>query len=143
MKKYASLMLGLLFSAPLIAFAEDLVSEAPADAAVYFIEPKDGAVIEGAVKVVFGLENMGVAPAGVDQANTGHHHLLIDINELPDMSKPLPASEHVKHFGGGQTQTTLDLKPGKHTLQLLVGNYAHVPHKAPVLSEKITIEVKE
>ena len=118
------------------------MSKAPADAQVYFIEPQDGAVIEGPVKVVFGLENMGVAPAGVDRDNTGHHHLLIDVKDMPDMSQPLPASEHVKHFGGGQTETTLDLEPGTHTLQLLVGNYVHVPHQQPVISKKITIEVK-
>lgn len=142
MKKILSLVAGLLCVAPIVATAEGLVSKAPADAQVYFIEPQDGAVIEGPVKVVFGLENMGVAPAGVDRDNTGHHHLLIDVEEMPDMSQPLPASEHVKHFGGGQTETTLDLKPGTHTLQLLVGNYVHVPHQQPVISKKITIEVK-
>ena len=135
-------MAGLLCVAPIVATAEGLVSKAPADAQVYFIEPQDGAVIEGPVKVVFGLESMGVAPAGVDRDNTGHHHLLIDVEEMPDMSQPLPASEHVKHFGGGQTETTLDLEPGTHTLQLLVGNYVHVPHQQPVISKKITIEVK-
>lgn len=142
MKKILSLVAGLLCVAPIVATAEGLVSKAPADAQVYFIEPQDGAVIEGPVKVVFGLENMGVAPAGVDRDNTGHHHLLIDVEEMPDMSQPLPASEHVKHFGGGQTETTLDLEPGTHTLQLLVGNYVHVPHQQPVISKKITIEVK-
>lgn len=142
MRKILSLVAGLLCVAPIVATAEGLVSKAPADAQVYFIEPQDGAVIEGPVKVVFGLENMGVAPAGVDRDNTGHHHLLIDVKEMPDMSQPLPASEHVKHFGGGQTETTLDLEPGTHTLQLLVGNYVHVPHQQPVISKKITIEVK-
>tara|TARA_B100000686_G_scaffold111869_1_gene119329 strand:- start:17318 stop:17749 length:432 start_codon:yes stop_codon:yes gene_type:complete len=142
MRKILSLVAGLLCVAPIVATAEGLVSKAPADAQVYFIEPQDGAVIEGPVKVVFGLENMGVAPAGVDRDNTGHHHLLIDVKDMPDMSQPLPASEHVKHFGGGQTETTLDLEPGTHTLQLLVGNYVHVPHQQPVISKKITIEVK-
>ena len=142
MKKILSLVAGLLCVAPIVATAEGLVSKAPADAQVYFIEPQDGSVIAGPLKVVFGLENMGVAPAGVDRDNTGHHHLLIDVKDMPDMSQPLPASEHVKHFGGGQTETTLDLEPGTHTLQLLVGNYVHVPHQQPVISKKITIEVK-
>ena len=84
----------------------------------------------------------GVAPAGVNVENTGHHHLLINLDELPDMSKPLPANENVKHFGKGQTQVRLALPPGEHTLQLLLGNYLHIPHDKPVLSEKITITVK-
>ena len=142
MRKILAVMAGFMCVAPIVATAEGLVSKAPADAQVYFIEPQDGAVVEGPVKVVFGLENMGVAPAGVDRDKTGHHHLLIDVKEMPDMSQPLPASEHVKHFGGGQTETTLELEPGTHTLQLLVGNYAHVPHQQPVISKKITIEVK-
>ena len=85
---------------------------------------------------------MGVAPAGADLKNTGHHHLLIDVNELPDMAKPLPATTEVKHFGGGQTETLLTLTPGTHTLQLLLGNHVHIPHDPPVLSKKITITVK-
>ena len=74
--------------------------------------------------------------------NTGHHHILIDVDELPDMSMPLPTTENIVHFGGGQTQTTLTLSPGTHTLQLLLGNHLHVPHDQPVLSEKITITVE-
>ncbi len=143
MKKLAACLSLLFLTAPLtVSAADSLVTEAPADAKVYFIEPQDGEVIEGPVKVVFGLQNMGVAPAGVDRENTGHHHLLIDTDELPDMTQPLPASDHVKHFGGGQTETVLDLAPGKHTLQLVVGNYVHVPNKTPVMSKKITITVK-
>lgn len=117
-------------------------SKAPEGAEVYFITPQNGDIIEGPVKVQFGLKNMGVAPAGTDQKNTGHHHILIDLNELPDMTKPLPANEHIVHFGGGQTETTLNLEPGQHTLQLLLGNFAHIPHDPPVMSGKIIITVK-
>jgi len=85
---------------------------------------------------------LGVAPAGVDRPNTGHHHLLINLTELPDMTSSLPATDNIKHFGGGQTETTLDLPKGTHTLQLLLGDYAHVPHKVPMMSEKITITIE-
>lgn len=118
-----------------------LPQAAPAGAKVYFLEPKDGAEITGPVKVVFGLSGMGVAPAGVNQANTGHHHLLID-NPAVDLTKPLPASEQIVHFGGGQTETTLTLKPGKHTLQMVLGDWKHQPHNPAVSSNTITITVK-
>jgi len=88
------------------------------------------------------LSSFGVAPAGNKHENTGHHHLLIDTDHLPDLTMPLPATDRIKHFGGGQTEVMLELSPGKHTLQLLVGNYAHVPHTNPVVSKKITISVK-
>ncbi len=109
--------------------------------AVYFISPQDGAVVSGEFTIRFGLRGMGVAPAGVDQAGTGHHHLLIDLATLPPMDAPLPKTEQIRHFGGGQTETSLSLPPGKHTLQLLLGNYAHIPHSPPVISKKITITV--
>ena len=127
------LLVTLLLSAP-AAFA---------DAEVYFISPENGDTVSGEFGVRFGLRGMGVAPAGVDAANTGHHHLLIDVEVLPPLDVPLPKTEHVRHFGGGQTETTLNLAPGTHTLQLLLGNYSHVPHNPPVLSEKITITVSE
>jgi hypothetical protein len=117
-------------------------SPAPDGAEVYIISPANGAVVESPVTVRFGLNAMGVAPAGVDVAGTGHHHLLIDLVELPDMDQPLPANEKVKHFGKGQTEVTLELEPGVHSLQLLMGNHLHVPHQAPVLSEKISITVR-
>ena len=109
---------------------------------VYFIAPIDGAKITSPITIKFGLKGMGVAPAGVDRPNTGHHHLLINLTELPDMTSSLPATDNIKHFGGGQTETTLKLPKGTHTLQLLLGDYAHVPHKAPVMSEKITITIE-
>jgi uncharacterized membrane protein len=115
---------------------------APAAAKAYIISPADGAVVSSPVTVVFGLEGMGVAPAGVDAANTGHHHLLIDLEELPALDKPIPSDDQHRHFGGGQTQTTVELSPGTHTLQLLLGDGLHTPHGDPVLSEKITITVE-
>ena len=114
---------------------------APDGANVYFIEPKDGAEVSSPVTVKFGLSGMGVAPAGVEKAKTGHHHLLIDVDSV-DLENPLPADDNHKHFGGGQTETSLTLAPGKHALQLLVGDHNHVPHKPAVMSDKITITVK-
>lgn len=145
MKKYTSPLLLALLMTPVSVFAENatsLISEAPENAEVYFIQPLDGQTVSNDVKIVFGLKNMGVAPAGTDKKNTGHHHLLIDTDTMPDLTKPLPATDKIKHFGGGQTETAVTLSPGKHTLQLLLGNYAHVPHNKPVLSKKITIIVE-
>ncbi len=124
------------------AAAEEHFSESPPDAKAYIISPTDGQVVDKTFIVRFGLVNMGIAPAGVKLPNTGHHHLLIDLDTLPDMEKPLTFSENVRHFGGGQTETEITLPPGKHTLQLLLGNYLHIPHKPPVLSEKIMVTVK-
>ena len=109
---------------------------------LYFIEPKDGATVTGPIKIVFGLSGMGVAPAGIDFPNTGHHHLLVDLENLPDLSKPIPANKNHIHFGKGQTEAILELPKGKRTLQLLMGNYLHIPHKEPVISDKITIFIK-
>ena len=131
-----------VFSASIASAQQDLSSPAPADARAYFITPANGEVVSTTFKVKFGLSNMGVAPAGVEKANTGHHHILIDLETLPDMSKSLPATDNVKHFGGGQTETFLTLPAGEHTLQLLLGNHFHVPHQPPVMSEKITVIVK-
>jgi Domain of unknown function (DUF4399) len=111
-------------------------------ASVYFIEPMDGQTLSSPVTVKFGLQGMGVAPAGVVRENTGHHHLLIDVDSLPDLTKPLPKSEQVRHFGGGQTEATIELAPGTHTLQLVLGDFSHRPHAKPVVSKKITITVK-
>jgi len=118
-------------------------SPAAENARVYFVEPVDGQVISaGEVQVVFGLSGMVVAPAGSDTPNSGHHHLLIDVEQLPDMRMPLPASENIRHYGKGQTETTLMLAPGRHRLQLVLGNYAHIPHNPPIMSEVIEITVK-
>ena len=117
-------------------------SPAPEGAAVYFISPVQGAMVSSPVRVVFGLRGMGVSPAGIDMPATGHHHLLINLDELPAMDRPLPATEQVVHFGKGQTETVIELPPGTHTLQLLLGNYLHIPHDPAVLSEQITITVR-
>jgi len=113
----------------------------PAGARVYIISPKNGASIKGPVTVVFGLAGMGVAPAGIQMENTGHHHLLIDADMPKDAGVPLPATDNIKHFGKGQTETTLTLPPGKHTLQLVLGDHLHIPFNPVVASEKITITV--
>ena len=112
------------------------------EAQLYFIEPKNGSTVKGPVKIVFGLSGMGIAPAGIDFPNTGHHHLLIDLEKLPDLSKPIPADKNHIHFGKGQTEVFIDLPKGKRNLQLLLGNYIHVPHKVPVISDKIQIYVE-
>ncbi|MCB1505389.1 MAG: DUF4399 domain-containing protein [Hyphomicrobiaceae bacterium] len=126
-----------------LAFVPPAAAEtaSPEGAKVYFISPKDGDEISGPLTVKFGLSGMGVAPAGIEKPKTGHHHLLIDVDKV-DMDNPLPADEHHKHFGGGQTETTITLPAGKHTLQLILGDHNHVPHKPPVMSDKITVTVK-
>jgi hypothetical protein len=113
----------------------------PAGAEAYIISPKDGAKVHGPVLVQFGLKGMGIAPAGVKMENTGHHHLLIDTEAPSDLGAPLPATDKIVHFGKGQTETTLHLPPGKHTLQLLLGDQSHIPHNPPVMSKQITITV--
>ena len=115
---------------------------APKDAVVYIVWPPDGAVIRGGkLWVRMGLRNAGVAPKGVCMPNTGHHHLLID-TDLPPFDEEIPSDRNYLHFGGGQTETMLELPPGQHTLQLLMGDYDHIPHNPPVYSKKITITVK-
>ena len=94
------------------------------------------------VTVRFGLKGMGVAPAGVNQPNTGHHHLLVDWPRRPTSTRRLPVTDNIKHFGAGQTETELTLPPGKHTLQLVLGDHLHIPHEKPIVSQKITITVK-
>jgi hypothetical protein len=111
------------------------------DAAVYIIAPKNGARIRGPVTVQFGLRGMGVAPAGIKLDGTGHHHLLVNTDVPANAAAPLPATDKIIHFGKGQTETTLSLPPGKHTLQLVLGDYLHIPHNPPVVSEKITITI--
>ena len=123
-----------------VVWAQDR-TPSPPGAEVYIISPKEGAKVSSPFVVEFGLKGMGVAPAGVKIENTGHHHLLIDTDAPADLSAPLPSSDKVMHFGKGQTQTTLTLPPGKHTLQLLLGDNSHVPHNPPVISKKITVTV--
>ena len=111
--------------------------------AAYIVSPADGATLKNPVTVVFGLRNpWGVAPAGTQVEHTGHHHLLIDTPVPGDLTQPIPKDDQHRHFGGGQTETTLTLSPGKHTLQLLLGDFAHVPHQPPVMSKPVTITVE-
>jgi hypothetical protein len=132
----------LISSIFLLASNTWATSPAPEGASAYIISPKNGAVVHNPVTIQFGLKGMGVAPAGIDKANTGHHHMLIDVDQQPAMDAPIPSDPQHRHFGGGQTETALELSPGQHTLQLLLGDQNHIPHDAPVLSEKITITVK-
>jgi len=140
-------ILALLFTLTGFAHAADAAglprSPAPESAELYFITPQNGAVVAPTFTVRFGLRGMGVAPAGIDAPNTGHHHILIDVDVMPPGNMPLPASEQIVHFGAGQTETDLTLKPGVHSLQLILGNHLHIPHDPPVVSDKITITVAE
>ncbi len=123
--------------------AEATRKKAPEGAKLYIISPANGASVKSPFTVQFGLSGMGVAPAGVAKDKTGHHHLLIDTDVSDvDMNKPLPATEKIRHFGGGQTETRLELPPGKHTLQLVLGDENHVPFDPPLESEQISITVK-
>jgi len=117
-------------------------SVSPAGAKLYIVSPVDGAKVKSPVKVVFGLNGMGIAPAGIKFDNAGHHHLLIDTDLPKEIGMPLPVSEHVVHFGKGQTEASIELKPGKHTLQLLLGDHLHIPFDPVVASPKITITVE-
>ncbi len=146
MKFVIAVLMGLSAS---FAMAQMPAQPSPENANLYFITPTDGETVSGPVTVKFGLEGMGVAPAGAFQnpstltqfPHTGHHHIIID-GELPPMNMPIPADETYVHFGTGATETTLDLAPGQHTLQLILGDALHMPHNPPVISDKITITVE-
>jgi len=139
MRLLAATSVALFFST---VTAQDLpVTPAPDGAKVTIVSPKDGDTVDKEFVVIFGLEGMGIAPAGVDIEGTGHHHLLVDQESLPEEGKPMGSPPI--HFGKGQTQTTLTLEPGKHTLQLILGDKLHIPHNPPIVSEVITVEVKE
>ena len=138
--KRMTLLAALLFAAAALSAQERTPS--PPGAQVYFIGIKDGSRLSNPVTLHFGLKGMGIAPAGIKMENTGHHHLFIDTDLPTDLSQPLPAVENrVIHFGKGQTEVTLTLPPGRHTLQLVLGDAAHIPHDPPIVSKKITITV--
>ncbi|GEK72838.1 MULTISPECIES: DUF4399 domain-containing protein [Halomonas] len=140
---FAGCIVSLATALPAVALAQMEPVAAPSDAEVYFISPEDGATVSGPVTVRMGLEGMGVAPAGTEAEATGHHHLLIDTPlEEVDLSQPLPSTEQTRHFGGGQTQVTLELPPGEHTLQLLFLDYRHLSFEPTVASEPITVHVE-
>ena len=139
---YRMLMCGL---ALLFAFGHLGASEhrmpSPGGASVGFANLSNGDVVPPSFSVKFTISGMGIAPAGTNIENTGHHHLLIDVDQLPDLDQPLPMADNIRHFGHGQTETELELPEGEHTLQLLLADYAHLPHDPPVMSEVITITV--
>jgi hypothetical protein len=135
----AALLLGSVLAAP-VALAGD--TPAPADAYLYIGWPNDGEVINASrFRMWFGLRHMGVAPAGIDKPNSGHHHLLVD-TPLSAPDQPIPNDRNHLHFGGGQTEAMVELPPGTHTLQLVMGDKDHVPHNPPVVSKQITITVR-
>ena len=115
---------------------------APVGAMAYVIEPADGARVTSPVRVVFGLKGIGVAPAGVDRNDAGHHHLLVDAAMPADLGVPIANDEQHRHFGAGQTEVELTLAPGRHTLQMLLGDHLHIPHDPPIASSVVTIEVE-
>ena len=131
-------LLSVFFLMPISAVEK---SSAPGRAMLYIISPQDGDTVSSPVKVIFGLNGMGIAPAGIKMKNTGHHHLLIDLAQLPDLNIPIPSDEHHKHFGKGQTEALIELDKGEHTLQLILGDHMHVPHEPPIISKKIRIKV--
>ena len=126
---------------PAAALADMAATPSPKGAKVMILEPKAGAEVASPVTVKFGIEGMEIAPAGTDKPNTGHHHLIVD-GKVDDMKAAIPADDAHKHFGKGQTEASIELKPGPHTLQLVLGDQNHVPHNPPVMSEVITITVK-
>ncbi len=119
-----------------------LAADKPATPArIYIAEPLNGATVPTTFTVKFGASGVDIVPAGTDKPNSGHHHLLIDTETLPDLHSPLPTTPTLLHFGKAQTETQITLTPGKHTLQLVLGNHIHVPGTNPVISEKITVIV--
>ncbi len=125
----------------LVENAALLKTTSPDGAKVFFISPTDGDTLTNPVTIEFGIEGMDIVRAGEDAPNSGHHHLIIDA-ALPDLGQPIPANEHYVHFGDASTSTELTLEPGTHTLQLLLGNYLHIPHDPPVMSATITVQVE-
>lgn len=126
---------------PLTSIAGETPS--PEGASAYFVNIKDGDTLSNPVTIVFGMRGMGIAPAGVEQEGTGHHHLIInEAIEGEELNAPLPADENHVHFGGGQTEVTMDLPVGTHTLQLVVADHNHIPHNPPIMSERITVTVE-
>ena len=141
MRRFAFFILMLLSTATIATAGE---TPAPADAKVYFINLKDGDRVISPLVIRFGLSGMGIAPSGTEAPNTGHHHLFIDapVLEGDALNEAIPVDEHHVHFGKGQTETTITLSKGQHTLQLVLGDWSHIPHKSPVMSERITVTVE-
>jgi Domain of unknown function (DUF4399) len=135
----------ILLSAPLLLLVPKTAgaqkTPAPKDAVLYFISPQDGETVRGPFDVRFGLKNMGITHAGDEYPNSGHHHLLIDVDQPLDVKEPIPRDKSHLHFGAGETETRIELPPGEHTLQLVLGDAKHYPFDPPVISEKIKITV--
>lgn len=140
MRRIALIIVAALLSTTAAGAGE---TTAPVGAKAYFINLKDGDMVTSPVTIQFGLSGMGIAPAGTDSPNTGHHHLVIDDTiEGGTLNEPIPADDRHLHFGKGQTEATVTLPKGTHTLQLVLGNWTHVPHNPPVMSDRITITVQ-
>ena len=137
-----STLAGSVFAADAPPVASLPTTKATTGAEVYLISPQDGATVSSTFTVRFGLKGMGVAPAGVSKENTGHHHLLVDVKTMPVAGQPIPKDAQHLHFGGGQTETTLTLPKGTHTLQLELGDLNHIPFDPPVVSKIVTVHVK-
>ena len=118
-------------------------SESKENSRVFFIQPHNNAILQNPIEIKFGLENMNLVAAGVDEPFSGHHHLLINVDQIPNLNLPIPADSNHLHFGGGQSNITLELPPGKHTLQLLFADHHHIPHSPPIISDKISITITE
>ena len=131
-------ILGLYGSASTLAQTRTTSNEG---SEVYIISPVDGERVTSPVTIKFGLRGMEIAPAGTEKANTGHHHLIIDA-PLPPFDEPIPSDENYRHFGGGQTEVTLELGPGNHTLQLILADHNHIPHEPVIKSGRVIITVK-
>ena len=153
-KKFITLLLSILLVAacnqsneinvieePIYSVPSIKRNPAPESASVYFINPEANAIVSTPVKVKFGVTGMEIVPSGQNTPHTGHHHIIINA-DLPDMNFPIPADENYVHFGDGSSETELNLAQGEHTLQLILGDYLHVPHSPPVYSEKIIITVE-
>lgn len=136
----AILITAALSVLPVAAYSQG--KPAPADAFLYLIWPPDGATLKGAFWCRFGLRNMGVTQAGSNAPNSGHHHLLIDVDEPLDQNEPIPQDKTHLHFGAGQTEALVELPPGKHTLQLVLGDWSHLPFHPSLTSDVITVTVK-
>jgi len=136
-----ALLLGGLVWLPIAAVAQGLPT--PKDASLYIISPKDGATISGLFWCVFGLRGMGITHASDQFPNSGHHHLLIDVDEPLNSNEPIPQDKKHLHYGSGQTDALIRLSPGQHTLQLVLGDAKHFPFNPPLMSKKITIAIKE
>ncbi|SCX69657.1 protein of unknown function [Pseudomonas sp. NFACC32-1] len=141
MKSFMSraVLTGLLLGTSMLAVA---ATPAPKGAQVFIVSPEDGATVPQEFKVKFGVKGIALAPAGDVTKNTGHHHLLVDVDKLPAAGAPIPTDANHMHFGKAQTEATIKLAPGKHTLQLELGDTGHIPFEPPIVSKKITVNVK-